>query len=239
MDARRFQRNALLINGLIYAHYGAVVFSLVPPWTLLLTLPVLVVRWMLSVHELFHLRNPQEVDPLTRLLPLAFTPLMLGYSEYRSMHFGHHRHHGTVEDPEHFHIRGSKFAGFLNALSAPEQSYFRWIAKHGMSPELALGSVVRLLLFACLIILGGKLFLWYWIPLRIAYAISYFSFFYCLHRRGPEHGVYPLTLPVWVQRIFALLYSQDALHATCYHHVHHDHAVIAARHLAEASRSRS
>jgi len=74
--------------------------------------PILVVRWLLSVHELFHLRNDRQVDPITRLLPLILTPFSLGYRELLDIHRRHHRYAATPEDPEYYEIRGTRPVGF-------------------------------------------------------------------------------------------------------------------------------
>lgn len=197
-SARHARRFELLINvymALLYAHFGFALAGIVPYWTLTLSAAVLVPRWMLAVHELFHIRSERQVAWLTRLLPLALTPLVLGYREYRTIHFGHHRHMATQDDPDFFHIRGSKLTGALNALTAVDQTFFRYLAKHGADRELVIGSALRLGVFVGLIAISGAQFFWYWVPVRLAYGSSYFSFFYCLHRRGKAYGVYPLTLP--------------------------------------------
>jgi hypothetical protein len=72
-DARRLQRNGILCYVLLYGHFLACLGALLPAWTLVLTAPVLVVRWMIATHELFHLRRHDQVDPLTRLMPLMLS----------------------------------------------------------------------------------------------------------------------------------------------------------------------
>lgn len=140
-------------------------------------------------------------------------------------------HLDTPDDPDYFHIRGAPLTGLLNALSAPEQSWFRRVAHHGLNAPLLRDSLIRLALFALLVAVSGWAFLWYWIPLRLAYGASYFSFYYCLHRRGPEYGVYPLRPPPIVAHAFGLLFGNDALQATC-HHIQHANPRIAARPIA-------
>jgi hypothetical protein len=56
-DARRFNRHIHLCLVLLYLHFGLVRANRLPGWMLYLTAPVLVVRWMLSMHALFHLRT--------------------------------------------------------------------------------------------------------------------------------------------------------------------------------------
>ena len=74
--------------------------------------------------------------------------------------------------------------------------------------------------------------------MRAAFGASYFAFFYALHRRGAEYGVYRVTLPAWGARLFVVLFGREALLATTYHDIHHDHPRISAVHLPELVRFR-
>ena len=231
-DARRLTRNSLVCVALIYADLIAAAAGMVPVWTLAVVVPVLVPRWMIAIHELFHLRSEREVDPVTRFQPLLFTPISLGYRENLVNHRSHHRFMAATGDAELYQLRGSRMTGFLNAMTAPEQMWFRWVAEHGVDRRLAVETVLRCLLFVALAAGTGTVFLWYWIPARIAFGTSYFVFFYWLHRRGDEMGVYPLVLPRPLPRILTTLYGRDVVEATLHHDVHHAQPRIAAEHLA-------
>ena len=233
-DARRLKRAGLLYNAAAYAHLFAAVAGLLPAWSLLLTIPVLVPRWMIAVHELFHLRSRHEVNTVTRLLPFLFTFLSVGYRELLVNHRRHHRHMATPQDAEYFQLRGSRLTGLLNAFSAPEQIWFRWVTEHGIDGELARATFLRLALFLALIGSTGTVFLWYWVPARLVFGLSYFIFFYCLHRRGEHYGVYPLLLPRALQRAATLVWGRDVVEATLHHDIHHAQPRIAAACLAAA-----
>lgn len=230
-DARRLTRHALLYYLLLYGHFAGVLATALPGWTLALSAPILIGRWMIATHELFHLRDERAVDPVTRLMPIMLTPLLLGYKEFLIIHRGHHTHSATPDDPEYFQLRGSPLAGFLNALSAPEQSYFRWLAHHGADAELLIGSGIRLGLFCGLAWLAGPMFLWYWLPVRIAFGLAYFAFFYCLHRDHGAFGVYARPLPAGLAWLFGTLLGREAMMATCHHDAHHRHPRVSAFHL--------
>lgn len=233
-DARRLATVSRLCNGAAYAHLLLAAGGMLPGWTLLLTIPILVPRWLIAVHELFHLRSEREVDPVTRLLPFSFTLMSVGYRELLVNHRSHHRHMATPLDAEYFQLRGSPLAGLFNAVSAPEQLWFRWVAEHGMDGALLRGTLVRLALTLALIGAAGTSFLWFWVPARVAFGLSYFVFFYRLHRRGKAFGVYPLDLPAALARVARLLWGHDVVAATLDHDVHHAQPRIAARRLAEA-----
>lgn len=231
-DARRFTRNSLLCIALIYANLLAVALAIAPPWTIALTSVLLVPRWMIAVHELFHLRSEREVDPITRLQPLVFTLLSLGYREMLANHRSHHRFMGTPSDAEFYQLRGSRLVGLANAMTAPEQMWFRWVLEHGVDRQLAIETAVRCVLIIGLLVMSVETFLWYWLPARLAYGMSYFIFFYCLHRQGDAMGVYRLVLPSWLVTVITLLYGKDLVEATLHHDMHHAQPRVAARHLA-------
>ncbi|HEX6827440.1 MAG TPA: hypothetical protein VF104_00520 [Burkholderiales bacterium] len=233
-DARRLTAVSLACNGAAYVHLFLAVWAWVPTWTLLLSIPVLVPRWMIAVHELFHLRSDREVDPVTRVLPFLFTFLGVGYRELLANHRSHHRHMATPLDAEYYQLRGSKLAGLLNAFSAPEQTWFRWVAENRIDGPLARQTLIRLALFLALIWSTGMTFLWYWVPARVAFGLGYFVFFYLLHRRGDEYGVYALVLPAALARAATLVWGRDVVEATLNHDIHHTQPRIAARRLAES-----
>lgn len=235
-DARRLIRIPLICYALLYGHFTACVAGWLPLWTFCLSAPILVVRWLLSTHELLHLRGEREVDWITRLMPLMLTPLSLGYRELLEIHRGHHRHMATAQDPEYFQLHGSKLRGLFGAMTAPEQAFLRWVARKGVDAELVLGVLLRGALFALLWVLSGAAFWWYWIPVRLAYGASYFAFFYLLHRRGDEYGVYRVTLPGWFAQLFALLFGREALLATTFHDIHHCQPRISANNLPVVAR---
>lgn len=232
-DAKRFERSAGVLLTLLYLHVALTLIGWAPAWSLAISTPILVVRWMFAVHELFHLKSEREVGPLTRLMPLLLTPLSIGYREHLEMHRGHHRHMATPADPEYFQLRGNKFVGFVNALTAPEQAFVRWVAAHGLDRELVAGTLVRLVLFAALAWASGPLFLWYWVPVRLSHATSFFSFFYLLHRRGAEFGVYRTVFPRWAASIYSVLFGRETLLGICYHDLHHQQPRVAATRLPE------
>ena len=231
VDALHLSWQILLCNGLMYLLLGTATLDWLPIWSLLIGIPVLLVRWILLVHDLFHLRRETEVGWVIRLLPILATPLALGYKEYQEIHTGHHRFMATPSDPEYYQICGNPFWGFWNALTSPEQAFFRWVTAQGLSQKLLSESAIRLCLFGVIVGLSGKVFLWYWIPLRLAYGVGYFVFFYCLHRRGEEYGVYSLKLPEWLQFMLMLVLGRKALMEICYHDVHHAYPRVAPQYL--------
>ncbi len=233
-DARRLATAGVACNVAAYVHLLLAAWDVLPPWTLLVSVPILVPRWMIAVHELFHLRSHREVDVVTRLLPFAFTFLSVGYRELLVNHRSHHRHMASPYDAEYYQLRGSRLAGLFNAFSAPEQAWFRWVAENRMDRELLRDSLIRLTVLLALIWSAGASFLWYWVPARLAFGLSYYVFFYCLHRRGDDFGVYQLAVPAPLARMATIVWGHDVVEATLHHDVHHAQPRIATKHLAES-----
>jgi hypothetical protein len=160
--------------------------------------------------------------------------LSVGYREQLHIHRSHHRHMATPADAEFYQLRGSPLRGFANAFTAPEQTWFRWVAARGIDGPLVRDTVLRLVLFAALAGATAPVFLWYWLPARVAYGASYFVFFYALHRRGDSFGAYPLQLPPALAGIAALIWGRDVVDATLHHDIHHRQPRIAARNLGSS-----
>lgn len=224
-------RRVYVALGLIYGQFLLAVTGVIPFWTTLLTFHPLLMRWMLSLHEVFHARPAHEAPFYVRFLSPVVTPLQAGYREYRQIHLDHHRSMCTPDDPDLFHMQGGKLRGFLVAMSTPEQHFVRWVARRGIDREFATGVAIRFTIFAGLIALSGWNFLWYWVPLRLSWGTGYFYFFYHLHRRGDEFGVYRFELSPWAARLFVWLYGSTSFNAMCLHDLHHAYPQVDAADL--------
>lgn len=125
--AYHFEKQIIITWALLYTGFILAWQGVFPLWLLLFISPILIVRWMLAVHELFHLKTDTEVWWTTRFLAMSFTPLALGYREFRNIHLRHHEYMNTKQDAEFFQIKGGYISGFWNALTSPDQALFRWI----------------------------------------------------------------------------------------------------------------
>jgi len=211
-----------------YAAYASGVINVV--WMALLT-TVMVTRWMIAFHELMHLKKPHELDVFTRLLPIPFSPLNLGYREYHNIHMGHHQYTATANDPDAFHILGGFVNAFIGALTQQEQASYRYIRAHGLSRELMLMMLVRASVFFALLLAAPFAFLAWWLVLRLSYVINDFVFFHLVHFRGGKAGTFPIPLPGFIIYPSLLIYGSDVVYATMHHNIHHQHTRIAAKYL--------
>jgi hypothetical protein len=66
---------------------------------------------------------------------------------------------------------------FLGALTAPEQSFIRFLILKGFDLQLELDLIIKLLLLGILVGLGGEKFFWFWLFLRIVYGLGDLVFF--------------------------------------------------------------
>ena len=230
-DAIEYQLKIILFTFALYACFAAYLLNWLGLWWMVAIISVLVTRWMIAFHELFHLKKAEELDFITRLAPIPFAPISLGYREYRAIHIAHHQYTATEKDPDAFHILGGSLKAFIGAATQQEQATFRYISAHGLSRELAVMMSIRLLLFIAMFIVSPSAFLVWWLVLRITYIINDFIFFHLVHYRSGVGGTFPLPLPSFIKFPALLIYGIDVVYATMHHEIHHHYSRIAAKHL--------
>ena len=229
-DGRRFGRGIGVVNAVLIGLFLIQPFYPLPWWMLAITINIALVRWLLLMHELFHIQSHADAHPLIRLLLVPFSPVNIGYAEYRQLHMGHHRHAATADDPDAFHIRGGHLRSLLGALFFPEVSTFKCLIDPAIrinGPEL----MARLVLFVGLAGLGGAAFWGVWMWLRINYMISIWVFFHHLHYRDGAYGTFALPLPGALASVLKLIYGKPVFYATIHHDVHHRYPKVAAVNL--------
>ena len=157
-DARQYElASGAIVLTLIGAYLGAAL-HVIPVWAMVLAVVSVLPRWMIYFHELFHVRKSDQITPLNRLMLLPFTPLSLGYREFREIHLGHHKAPASEKDPDAFHILGGPFLAFLGALTLSEQALVRWIAAHKIDQQLGVDMGIRLAFFVVLAAVSPQVF---------------------------------------------------------------------------------
>ncbi len=230
-DAVEYQLKVTLYTLLLFACYAAYATGAINLWWMAGLTSVLVSRWMIAFHELLHLRRADELDLLTRLLPIPFAPLNIGYREYRNIHAGHHLHTANEQDPDAFHILGGHLVALFGTITLHEQQLVRYIKHHGLSGELAVMMTLRLALFVGLLVIDPAAFLAWWLVLRLTYIVNDFVFFHLVHYRAAEYGSFPIPLRTIIQYPLILIYGIDVVYATMHHDIHHRQQQIAAKYL--------
>jgi hypothetical protein len=216
---------------LIYASLIAWVNDWISGAVMAVFVSVSVTRWLIAFHELLHLRKAEQLDFITRLQPIPFSPVSPGYREYRDIHKGHHQFTASAGDPDAFHIRGGFFRALLGSVTQQEQAVVRYIFRHGVNREFLVLMIIRLVLFVGLFLTVPVYFVWWWLVLRVTYIINDFVFFHIVHYQNGKTGTFHLPLPAWLRYPFIALYGFDVVYATMYHDIHHKHSLVAARHL--------
>ena len=193
-EAKQYQLKTIIINIAIFSCLALFASGVANVWWSMVLTSVLVTRWMITFHELLHLRKAEELDYLTRLFLIPFSPFNLGYREYRDIHIGHHTFTATSKDPDAFHILGGSLRAFLGAVTQHEQATLRYIRSNGISLELGSMMLVRFTLFSVLLFMVPQAFLLWWIVLRVTYIINDFVFFHLVHYRRGVAGTFPIPL---------------------------------------------
>ncbi|MCH9639773.1 MAG: fatty acid desaturase [Betaproteobacteria bacterium] len=235
-DAREYQLKLHLFTFAIFVCFGAFVTGWLNIWLMVVIVSVAVTRWMIVFHELFHLRRPEELDYLSRLQIIPFSPFNMGYREYRDMHMRHHKYVATTNDPDAFHIMGGPLKALFGAVTQQEQATFRYIKANGISQELATMIAIRLSLFISMFLISPTAFLIWWLVLRTTYIVNDFVFFHLVHYRSGSSGTFPIPLPKYIEYLTILVYGIDVVYATMHHDIHHKHARIAAKYLPKVDK---
>ena len=237
LDALGYSRSCMVGTGLLLGGYVAAIAHFIPSWTLPLIVLLVIPRWMINVHELLHIYDEQQLNRFICLMgasPVPLSVISLSYGEIRAVHFAHHAAPTTEHDPDSYHIRGNWLQAFFNAFTSPEQNAIRWIMAHGLNLHLAFDLVIKLLVLVGLAWLGGPLFLWFWLSLRVVYGVGYLAFFRLVHYQRGDYGTFPLTLPHPLMTLSEILFGPTVVHTTLNHDIHHQNPYIAARALMAA-----
>lgn len=206
----------------IHLALGMAMLGVASIWVLGPLIAVCYLRGALLTHELMHIRRPEQVTWILRMMLVFDTPLGLGYREHQDIHLHHHRDTATETDPEYFQIEGGRVRAFLAAMLGSELAAARWVAARGISPSLRKEASVRAILMLSLVALAPAVFLRYWVVLRLTIGVSNFMFHHLLHYRRGEYGTFALRLPgpldallraVLTSRLAAILCEHDAHHA--------------------------
>jgi len=230
-DAKQFETEALLTNSVLLAALALYSLNVLPLFALVLIVSVCITRWMICIHELFHITKGKKLRPFVRLLLIPFTPLNIGYDEYQSTHMGHHRYNAGHEDPEAYHIRKSHIISLLISMTYPEQSFFRYLKHKDLSLEQWYHVSIRLFFFLALLSLFQQGFVVFWLILRTFYGLNIWVFFHALHTKNGDYGTFAVSLPSVIKKIYLFLYGKHTLEATLHHNVHHQWPRMAYWHL--------
>lgn len=217
--------------GMIYVALGSAMAGWVP---LLAVAPVVMVAYLrgaLLTHELIHVRRPEQVTWMLRMMMLFDTPLGLGYREHQSIHLRHHQQAATESDPEFFQIRGGSLRAFGAAMLGSELAAAKWVISRGISPTLRREATIRALMMLSLISVSPVVFLQYWVVMRLTIGISNFMFHHVLHYRRGEYGTFSLRLPGPLDAMLRLVLGRSLAAVLCEHDAHHAWGHVKAEHL--------
>ncbi len=156
----------------------------VPAWAIFLVNIPLTIRIVGMNHELFH-EPPSKLggNLLLRLNLHVYTPLTIGFDEYRELHLRHHAYDNSDRDPDFRMIRDGKHNALWRLALAPEY-WFLYCMKHGiLSRDFWLLHTGRMLVLAGYVALVGveNYLLLFLLPTKLAFALSFLVFSYESH----------------------------------------------------------
>jgi hypothetical protein len=230
-DARAYVHATLALVLLLYASLGLALAGLLPAWALAIAVPLVYLRLALALHELLHVRSADAVPFFHRLTMVFETPLCLGYREHRAVHFAHHRFASTERDPERYQIVGGPVRAFANALVSPERGFVHWVRTHGVSRTLAVEGGLRLAGFVAVASINPRVFLVYWVALRVSVGIAAFVFHHVLHNDHGRLGTFRPAVSRGVIRASGWLFGTEPMLIVTEHERHHAWPRVRARDL--------
>ena len=157
--------------------------------------------------------------------------MCLGYREHRAIHFAHHRFASTERDPERYQIEGGSLCAFGNALISPERGLIRWVREHGLRRQLAIDACVRCVAFAAVAAINPRVFLVYWVALRLSVGCSSFVFHHVLHNAHGRLGTFKPRVSDAVVRMARVLFGAESMLIITEHERHHVWPRVRARDL--------
>ncbi len=236
-DASKYLRECLIVAVILLGAYSLFITDFISSWILFVIIAVTLPRWIINVHELFHIKSNEEINGIIKCLgisPIPLSAFTLSYQEFQHIHLGHHRNPATENDPDAYHIRGNFFLVALNCFTSPEQNFIRWVQLNQFSSQLGINILIKLLFLGILILLGGKKFLWFWLCVRIVYGLGDIVFFRLVHHQQGEYGTFAMKLPSAIETWGEWIFGKTVVQATINHDVHHNNPRIAVHNLAKA-----
>ncbi|MDZ8223492.1 MULTISPECIES: fatty acid desaturase [unclassified Nostoc] len=236
-DASQYLRHCAVAALILVGAYGLFVADFISSWILFAIVAVTLPRWIISVHELIHVKSDKQINRIISCLaisPIPLSILTLSYLQICEIHLSHHRSPTTESDLDAYHIRGNLFVVILNALSTPEQSFIRSIQLNGFNLQLGLDLLIKLLILGILIFFGKEKFFLFWLFLRIVYGLGDIVFFRLVHHQKGKYGTFEIKLPSILETLGELIFGKTVIQATINHDVHHQNPGIAAHNLAMA-----
>lgn len=221
IDARRYTHSTLACVCVLYLALGLSLVNVLPMWMLVPVVPLVYIRLALGLHELMHVCPADAVSRFHRVTMIFESPLCLGYREHRAIHFAHHRFASTDRDPELYQIVGGPWRAFVNAMVVPERSLARWVGRHGVSRTLAQEAGIRLAGFIAVLAINPRVFLVYWLTLRISVGCASFVFHHVLHSLEGRLGTFPLPASPRVMRVAGAVVGREPLLILTEHARHH------------------
>lgn len=230
-DARRYRLATRLYAYSLYIALGAAFLRLIPSWALAVVVPFIYLRMALALHELLHVCTPDEVPRFHQLTMIFESPMCLGYREHRAIHFAHHRFASTERDPERYQIVGGPLRAFANAVISPERGFIHWVRAHGLSRSLAIDAAIRAAAFVALAWINPRVFVVYWLSLRLSVGFASFVFHHVLHNLDGRLGTFPLPVSQSIVAAARLLFGREPMLILTEHERHHVWPRVRARDL--------
>lgn len=211
-----------------YGLFAAYVAGWLPVWAFVPLGVCAFVRNFNALHEGFHATRATGRWRWARHLFVITSPFMLGYGPLLRNHSEHHTWAQQPEhDPDAYLAYGPWWRALFNAITQPEQGFFRYVSRKGVSGEIVGRFAVHSAVFALVVSVGGAAGALAWVvTTRIGNTASWFIFDWILHQDWAWGRFGAPGLPQPLRRVWSLRLGEDNLLGVEYHHVHHHYPFV-------------
>ena len=233
-ELRRLEISATLCLVFIWALLVCTFAGWLHPAVLLIA-PLLYIRFELNAHELIHACRASDLNPIVRYIPAGQSIYHMGYEGYRRNHLDHHRFVGTKDDPERYLVEGPGWLAAIKSVGCIDVAALRyWRLYHkSFTWRDYLEALFHAAVFVGLLMWNWRVFLIYFVSLRVLVGLADFFFHRSLHTEGD-------LIARWFRRIdkaypwlFGCWLGRNMTSILVWHDEHHRYPRVSARYLPE------
>ncbi len=240
-DGDRFDLLAGLWAIVFYGLYAAFLAGYLNVWVFAVLGVSAFVRNFNALHEGFHAKRVSGAWTWARHLFVVTSPFMLSYQALKRNHSEHHTWAQQPDmDPDAYLAYGSGWIALFNAMTQPEQGFFRYLRRRGLSKGIVYTLIRHTVVSAAIIAVGGWDGLLVWVIVsRIGNTSSWFIFDWVLHQTWAWERFGAPGIPTVVRYLWIAIFGSDNLLGVEFHYVHHHYPFVPGSSLPALSRELS
>ncbi|REJ94497.1 MAG: fatty acid desaturase [Planctomycetota bacterium] len=233
-ELRRLEISATLCLVLIWVLIICAFQGWLHPAVLLIA-PLLYIRFELNAHELIHACRATDLNPIVRYMPAGQSIYHMGYEGYRRNHLDHHRFVGTKDDPERYLVDGPAWLAAIKSVGCIDVAAVRYVRLYHKSFTWRdyLEALFHVAAFVGLLLWNWRVFLVYFVSLRVMVGLADFFFHRSLHAEGDPIARWFRRIDKAYPWLFGCWLGRHMTSILVWHDAHHAYPRVSARNLPE------